>query len=124
MKSRSTPDTIQSGWSKDKAGYEKALWVNYRLTKEAYEAIWDRQQGRCVGCVGELAHPLDAGKGDGFKALPDWDDDTPRPSSETTKGVGYTRGLVCQKCKTLLGELEGNLDVMDRLRSYLRENGK
>lgn len=110
---------IESGWSKDPAGYWKSLWVKNRLTQDGYEKMWEGQGGRCPGCGRMLAHPTREGE-EGAQPVPDWEE-----------GAGYTRGLVCKDCKTLLRGLEKLEEPLDwftkrvsGLVGYLKRNGK
>lgn len=115
---------IKAGWSKDAAGYSKSLWVRYRLTGEGYKKLWEKQDGKCAGCGIMLAHPFDETMGEGVKPLPDWDEDGPGESR------GFTRGFLCQDCKTEVRHLEKDVKaaetrvgVLGKLIEYLKENG-
>ena len=78
------------------------LWVRYRLTLEAWEAMLIAQAGRCAnpGCRCPLIK----------KAEPHVDHD---------HITGKVRGLLCQECNTALGLLRDALERLLGLAAYL-----
>lgn len=83
----------------------KQLAQRYGLTLEQYEALWQRQDGRCAVCRRELVE----GAGRTRATCVDHDHDT-----------GAVRGLLCQTCNRALGLLGDNLEVVRRALDYLQ----
>ncbi len=125
MKQKPLPERVLSGWTKDRQGYIKSLWAKYRVTQERYDEIFEEQQKKCPGCLEDIAHALKEDEQEGLQAFPDWDEDQPGPVGQTgVRRNGFTRGLLCKTCKTLLTELEWDLDRTKNLMGYLERSGK
>lgn len=73
----------------------------YGLTTEAYNALFVKQQGHCLGCGTHQSNLL----------KPLYVDHNHR--------TGQVRGLLCQKCNTLLGMAEDKISTLSKLIQYL-----
>ena len=78
----------------------RALWILYRLTESAYNAILQFQGGVCAGC-GEPPH--------GRSLAVDHDHKT-----------GLIRGLLCWHCNRAIGIARDKADALARLGAYLK----
>jgi hypothetical protein len=77
----------------------RALWILYRLTEAAYNAILQFQGGVCAGCQ-EPPH--------GRQLAVDHDHKT-----------GRIRGLLCWHCNRAIGIARDRADALTRLGAYL-----
>lgn len=78
----------------------------FGLTPQAYRDLYDRQQGRCAGCLRES--PLF--NTDGHRRL----------YIDHCHRTGSVRGLLCSDCNLALGKLRDDPETFDRLAEYLR----
>lgn len=95
------------GWA-DRSTYLKNIWLRYRLNGEGFQQLWDEQEGKCAGCLGELAHPLVKKLATGL-----------RPEVDHCHKTGVVRGLLCRECNGFLGKVKDNAELLRRLDAYL-----
>ena len=91
----------RQSWSREQKR-EKTLKNSYGLTLKEYYRIAARQGNRCLGCQ-ELFEPLDL--------VVDHDHAT-----------GQIRGLLCNSCNTILGQVKDKEGTLYRLSAYLSRN--
>lgn len=88
---------------------QKARWSNikgkYGLTKEQYEAIYEKPGGTCASC--------------GDRAL-GGATSTANLHVDHCHDTGYIRGLLCGHCNTALGLLKDSERRIECLLKYLR----
>lgn len=77
----------------------------YGLTPDQYDAMHERQGGRCAVCSGENY--------DGRALAVDHDHTT-----------GEVRDLLCVKCNASLGQVNDSISRLEGLIAYLRKHGK
>ncbi len=82
----------------------KQLKYRYGITYEDYNKLFNKQNGLCAGCYRHQAQ---------FKRRLNVDHD---------HKTGKVRGLLCMKCNTLLGFVEDDPQILQRLQEYLRRN--
>lgn len=80
---------------------QRALWQKYRLTEEAYEAIFAYQGGVCAGC-GEPPRKT-------------------RLAVDHDHKTGRIRGLLCWLCNRAIGILRDRGTTAARLGIYLNK---
>jgi hypothetical protein len=76
----------------------------YKISEEEYNALFEQQDGRCLGCnehQSNLNKPLYI------------------DHCHITKKV---RGLLCHNCNTVLGFSKDNPEILQRLISYLKKD--
>lgn len=100
----------QVGWGWTDRGYVKNLWMLYGITLEKYDKLWVMQDGKCAGCLGELAHPLLKKMKMGLR---------PEVDHEHTRPKGEVRGLLCRRCNDFLGKIQDDNATLKRLEAYL-----
>lgn len=109
-------------------GYATSTWVQatyqaYWLTREGWQRLWDRQDGKCAGCGKELAHPLEKNM-QRFGLKPQTDH-----RHRFVNGVEQhctaedVRGLLCGPCNRLLGVIKDNRTTLQNLVNYLKQHG-
>jgi hypothetical protein len=79
----------------------------YGITPEQYEAICDLQKGACATC--ELQF--------------DWADKQTAPHIDHCHKTGLIRGLLCNKCNTVLGLVNDSADRLQKLSEYIACHG-
>lgn len=86
---------------------ERASQFKYRygVTKEAFDSMWEDQDGKCCICQEDLSLELR-----GY-------------AIDHNHETGQVRGLLCNKCNTGLGLFMDNPDFLNRAEGYLRERG-
>lgn len=89
------------GLSKDR----RALWLwrEYKLTTDEWDALYDKQLGRCAVCLLTLAEAK--------KVCVDHDHET-----------GKVRGLLCHGCNVGLGHFFDDVASLQRAITYLLEH--
>ncbi len=100
------------GWSPK--GYSADIYKTYLLNRQNYLKIWDRQNGKCAGCRGEFAHPVE-------KII---DRFGLKPEVDHCHKNGHVRGLLCRRCNGFLGKIQDNKDILAGLLAYLKERGE
>lgn len=81
----------------------------YGLTREAFEAMYRQQHGRCAICGTKVPHKV--GRGQGRRTLVvDHDHET-----------GAVRGLLCPNCNTGLGMFKDSPENLRMAAEYLIE---
>jgi hypothetical protein len=90
-------DTLRAQWRKSK------LWTKYQVTLEQWQAQFDKQGGRCAGCMKVF--------GTERSNIPCVDHD-----HET----GEFRGLLCHECNRALGLLKDSITTLQTLVLYLQ----
>lgn len=73
----------------------------YGLTPEEYNYLFEKQNGCCIICgihQSELNEKLDV---------------------EHSHDTGEVRGLACRKCNLLVGKIENNLELIDKILEYI-----
>jgi hypothetical protein len=79
----------------------------YGITQDQYEAIWDLQAGSCAICT----QPFD------------WSEKQTKPHIDHDHKTGLVRGLLCNRCNTVLGLVEDSTARLERMREYLTCHG-
>ena len=92
------------------------LWVKYRMTRTEFERLWVEQEGRCAVCKRVFGDPLRMGE---VGEKPNVDHDHSAGEIQTD-AVRY-RGLLCVRCNTYLGKVEG--PVLKGMVEYLKKYG-
>ena len=77
-----------------------ALKCDYGMTLEEYEALFLKQDGKCVLCH----------KGQTKRLL----------SVDHDHKTGKIRGLLCAPCNMFMGKVDADPNLLDRIREYLR----
>ena len=116
-------ELVPWGYAKE-ATWKQNIWLSYKLNAQGWRALWDKQGGKCAGCLTEFAHPVDKQARFGVKAQVDH-----RHKKGETGIVGMdcktedVRGLLCGPCNRLLGTLQDNKAQLERLAAYLKQHG-
>ena len=79
----------------------------YGITTEQFDEMFDRQGGCCGTCQKSF----------------DWTDKQTKPHIDHCHLTGKVRGLLCNKCNTVLGLVEDNAEVLSNLIEYLKCHG-
>ncbi len=95
------------------------LYQTYGLNKQGWVALWERQGGKCAGCLGKFAHPLERSAEIGLKPYVDHRH-LELPKERKLENV---RGLLCSSCNVLLGKVKDNMKRLERLAAYLKAHG-
>lgn len=95
-------NSYKHGYSKNRR--HRWLWEKYGLTPEQYDALYDKQLGRCSICLVTF----------GEKS----------PHVDHDHKTGEVRGLLCHGCNVALGHFREDPEVMMRAIAYLAENGR
>jgi len=103
---------VPFGWA-DRGNYIKNIWMNYRLTLEGFNKLWKEQEGKCAGCTGIFAHPIN-------KELREL---ALKPEVDHDHATMKVRGLLCRSCNDLLGRVQDDHERMLRLVEYLKKHG-
>lgn len=90
-----------------KNGRDRVLREQYGISKVEYDAMWERQGGRCLIC-GRLETTFSV-DGRHFSLNVDHDHVT-----------GEIRGLLCTGCNRGIGFLQDDAELLDRAAEYLR----
>lgn len=90
-------------WLLDK---RSQLWTHYRLTIEQYQKMFDSQDGKCYICKEEK------------KLVVDHDHNCCDGKLSCGKCV---RALICHNCNTLVGFLERNDNLIDKVNQYIKD---
>lgn len=77
------------------------LKYNYDITLEQYDAMFEAQDGNCIIC--------------GLPQL------MKRLAVDHNHQTGEIRGLLCTNCNLLLGRIENNLGLVNKIMEYLRK---
>jgi len=90
---------------------QRSITRRYGLSSEAYDSLWDSQNGRCAICDKVLMVRLLSGRGVARDApVIDHDHDT-----------GRVRGILCNPCNTGIGGLQHDPAILARAIRYLEE---
>jgi len=87
---------------------ERKLFVQYKITPDQFNAIWDSQDGKCAICEVKLQ---------------------PRGRSRFSVAVDHNhgdntvRGLLCKGCNTGIGSLRDDPEILQKAADYLMANG-
>ena len=81
---------------------EYFLKLNYNITIEEYNNIFEKQEGYCIGC-GKHQSDLE-------KSL----------CVDHSHKTGEVRGLLCDNCNKALGFVNDNINVLENLTKYLK----
>lgn len=86
---------------------ERTIQMKYRygVTKEQFDSIWEKQNGKCCICCAELSFKLRGYAID---------------HNHDTKTV---RGILCNQCNTSLGGFKDSPDIVLAAFNYLIERG-
>lgn len=87
---------------------KRHLRESYKLTPEAFNALWERQCGKCLVCAIEM---LPRGRHGASVAI------------DHNHVTGEVRGLLCRKCNHGLGHFNDDPETLDRAAQYLRDKG-
>lgn len=110
-------------WGYAPSTWMQNMWLKYKLTREGWVKLWERQSGVCAGCEEKLAHPFirDMNK-EGLK--PQIDHRHRRVNGVEQQCVTEdVRGLLCGECNRFLGLIQDNRQLMKNLTSYLEQHG-
>lgn len=105
-------EQISWGWA-NRANYLKHLWERYKITNVEFDNFWGQQDGRCAGCVREMAHPYHKQAKLGI-----------RPEVDHCHETGKVRGILCRRCNDFLGKIKDSKERLYNLLAYLRRNGE
>lgn len=112
-------ELVPWGWPTKIGVWIQNNWLKYKLTAEAWRKVYERQGGKCAGCLKELANPLDKQMGKfGLKPQVDHRHVEGRQCEEED-----VRGLLCGECNRLLGQIQDDKALMERLVAYLKQHG-
>ena len=84
----------------DDAKLHQYLWRKYRITSDVYAWMLERQGGRCAICDRKPAKRL---------------------AVDHNHTTGEVRGLLCNPCNQLVGTVELNATMLDRIKRYLNQ---
>lgn len=90
---------------------EQHLKHKYGVTHAEFSQQWDRQQGCCAICRGELPD------------LMTYDNRRRGYAIDHNHNTGEFRGILCTKCNSLLGMAKDSVEVLRRAVTYLIEYG-
>lgn len=79
------------------------LWSKYRLRPEDYQALWDRQKGKCALCSTSTPTEIDH--------------DHKCCSGKTSCGK-CVRAILCKRCNILVGFLEKDIGITRKALRY------
>lgn len=82
----------------------KSQLTKYGITPEYFDALFQEQEGKCAGCI---VHQSELNQ---------------RISVDHCHATGLVRGLLCQKCNTILGLANDNVTVLENLINFLNKN--
>lgn len=88
--------------------WKNHLHKNYRMTPEAFNALWSEQSGLCAVC----AVPMDPRGRQKDAVCVDHNHET-----------GKVRGLLCRGCNHGIGNLKDSPEVLEAAALYLRTQG-
>lgn len=80
-----------------------SLKLNYQLSLEEYNEMFNLQEGKCAGCY---RHQTELPK---------------RLAVDHCHLTGKIRGLLCSRCNLALGMLRDDLKILENLQRYLLE---
>lgn len=83
------------------------LWIKYRVTPERWQEMFDKQGGRCAGCM-----------------KPFGNERSNKPCVDHNHETGVFRGLLCHACNRGLGLLKENITTLQTLILYLQFQGQ
>jgi len=118
-------ESVPWGYATERT-WRNTLWITYKLTSQAWQGLWDRQGGKCAGCLAEFAHPIDRTQRERFGVKPQVDHRHRKGETGITAIDCKTedvRGLLCGPCNRLLGTLQDNKPQLERLAAYLKQHG-
>lgn len=111
-------ERVIGGWGLKHGQWMKNIWVGYKIKYDAWKLLWAAQEGKCAGCKGEFAHPLERSMTLGLK-----------PEVDHRHVIGRSceaqdvRGLLCRRCNNFLGKIRDNATTLQNLVEYLRKHG-
>ena len=107
------------GWGWAEKQWVKNQWIRYKLTHSEWKKLWEEQGGKCAGCGGDFAHPVEKSRKMGLK---------PQTDRLHVEGrqceAADVRGLLCARCNGFLGKVRDNMDILANLLAYLRKHGE
>ena len=109
-------------WSWGFHRYHHNNWERYKLSREAWEDLWIKQDGKCAICKIVFAHPeqKDLNK-QGVKCYVDHKHFIEEIAhTSTPKEV---RGLLCYNCNSFLGVIQESQLFLKNADAYLTEHG-
>jgi hypothetical protein len=98
---RQKPEVRQTLW-------ERNLWKNYKMTPGEFNALWEKQNGRCAICAVNMSP---RGRSTDSVAV------------DHHHGSGAVRGLLCQACNRGLGLFYDNPEYLQSAVEYLVNAG-
>lgn len=96
------------------------LWKTYKITNVEYDQMWTEQNGRCA-CTKEFAHPFQRSWRIGVKPEVDHEHKYDEEGNELSCTAADVRGLLCQRCNSLLGKMRDNMDILAGLLQHLEK---
>jgi hypothetical protein len=79
----------------------------YGITREQYAAMLEKQRDACATCALTF----------------DWGDKQTKPHIDHCHATGKVRGLLCNRCNTMLGLVKENKRLLAALTEYLECHG-
>jgi len=116
-------ELVPNGWPKNLTNWQNNNWVLYGLNTQAWRRLFDRQGGKCAGCGEALADPITKNGKMGLKPQVDHRHQADEPKVGRKCEEGAVRGLLCGECNRLLGQIQDNRALMERLVAYLKSHG-
>lgn len=116
-------ELVAWGWPVDLTKWQNHNWTLYGLNTQAWRRLFERQGGKCAGCGEGLADPMLKNGKLGLKPQIDHRhrDDEPKVGRKCEESA--VRGLLCGECNRLLGQIQDNKALMERLVAYLKQHG-
>lgn len=91
--------------------FNNRLWSRFRLRRDVYDAMLERQGGACAACGGDNSA---ASKG--------WHVDHDHSCCPGARSCGQCiRGLLCAGCNVALGHVHDSIEQLRALISYLEQ---
>ena len=109
-------------WGYAAKNYHLNLFKVYKLTQQAWEELWEQQDGCCAICKVELAHPVQRViNKEGAEVFVDHLHEMyeKQHQSEAKK----VRGLLCFNCNLFLGVIKESHVFLENALKYLQQKG-
>jgi len=116
-------ELVPFGWPENMAMWQSNNCVKYSLDTKAWGVLYDRQGGKCAGCLEVLADPRVRNGKMGLKPQVDHRHAPGEPKVGRRCEVTAVRGLLCQSCNMLLGKVQDDKALLERLVNYLKQHG-
>lgn len=94
--------------------WARELWRRFGLTIAGYERMVFLQRGVCRAC-GQPEKARNPRTGHPKRLAVDHD------HGKSKDEPGFIRGLLCQRCNTIAGQVGESIEILDLISAYLRE---